>query len=281
MDVERYRVPGPLTRLRPEQVASLAELGDPVALGRVAQGLLLLPDLAAGVGVPTERVDERNIRPAADILDRAIELHPGPLDEPRPLDRRVVGTCRHFAVVHVALLRAAGVPARARCGFATYFEPGLAVDHWITEHWDGDADRWVRIDSEILGFDGAFADRPTDLAPDDFLTGGEAWLRYRGGDDPMRYGVTGTDHAWGPAEIVGNAIRDLAALNRVELLPWDEWGPMAQSYRGDISADTEALIDDIAAATDATADDVTADDRAAIRSLYERDGVAPPDDLLR
>jgi hypothetical protein len=31
----------------------------------------------------------------------------------------------------VALLRAAGVPARARCGFGAYFRPGWLEDHWI------------------------------------------------------------------------------------------------------------------------------------------------------
>ena len=55
---------------------------------------------------------------------------------PRDADQRVVGTCRHFAVLSCALLRYRGIPARARCGFATYFQKGQGLDHWVTEYWD-------------------------------------------------------------------------------------------------------------------------------------------------
>jgi hypothetical protein len=55
--------------------------------------------------------------------------------------------------------------------------------------------------------------RPEDLAEDEFLTGGEAWAQYRKGlIAPQMFGVSRTDHAWEPAEISGNAVRDLAAL---------------------------------------------------------------------
>ena len=156
-----------------------------------------------------------------------------------------MGTCRHFAVLACALLRARGIPARARCGFATYFVPDRHVDHWITEHWSNDDQRWVRIDSEILGLD--LVPRPHDLADGEFLTGGEAWqLCRRGAADPMTFGVVGTDHAWGPAEIHGNAIRDLAALNKVEMLPWDEWGPMKASYDGETGPEFDEVIDEVA-----------------------------------
>jgi hypothetical protein len=47
----------------------------------------------------------------------------------------------------------------------------------------------------------------------------------------------------------GNAIRDLAALNKIEMLPWDEWGRMEASYKGRTGADFDALIDLIALTT--------------------------------
>ena len=50
-------------------------------------------------------------------------------------------------------------------------------------------------------------------------------------------------HAWGPAEIRGNAIRDLAALRKLEMLPWDEWGRMTASYQGKTGPDYDALMD--------------------------------------
>jgi glycine/D-amino acid oxidase-like deaminating enzyme len=136
--------------------------------------------------------------------------------------RRVVGTCRHFAVLSCALLRFRGIAARARCGFGTYFQPGQGQDHWITEYWHQQNARWVRVDTQHL--EGTFVAHPEDLQPGEFLSGGEAWAAYREGQiDARQFGVFGTDN-WGPAEIRGNAIRDLAALNKTEMLPWDEWG---------------------------------------------------------
>jgi hypothetical protein len=126
----------------------------------------------------------------------------------------------------------------------------------------------VRIDSEILGFD--LVDCPEDLADGQFLTGAEAWAAYRAGADPMTFGVAGTEN-WGAAEIVGNAIRDLAALNKVEMLPWDEWGPMRSWYEHGLTPEVEALMDALAAAL-AAADEVT------ISELYAN--VPVPDALM-
>ena len=55
----------------------------------------------------------------------------------------------------------------------------------------------------------------------------------------------------------GNAVRDLAALNKVEMLPWDEWGRMTASYAGETGPEYDALISELAAVC-------AADDRAAI-----------------
>ncbi len=182
----------------------------------------------------------------------------------------MVGTCRHFVAVAVALLRARGIPARARCGFATYFDPERRVDHWILEHHDGE--RWVRVDVQHLGRPDV--PRPEDLAPGAFLTGGEAWSLVRdGGADPMTFGVAGTAHAWGIGEIRGNAIRDLAALVKVETLPWDEWGRMTASYRGETGPDFDALIDSVS-------EICAGDDVAAIESRYASEDLPVPAALL-
>ena len=248
MDPEWYLEPGTLTALSPEQQRLVGDVPfEAVELCRAAQGLLILPPSASSEGLSSRRLDERNLRPAQDIFDVVLQRDHRPLSSSRALRDRVTGTCRHFAVLSCAFLRARTVPARARCGFATYFKAGLALDHWITEYWDDIDARWVRIDSEILDLD--VVDNPHDLRAGQFLTGPEAWSEYRRGADPSTFGVDGTDHAWGLGEIIGNAIRDLASLNRVEMLPWDEWGPMRDCYDGNIVPWVEQLMDDFAEAT--------------------------------
>lgn len=220
MDLAFYASAGPLTGLTGEQTTMVRDLGvDAQILCRVAQGLLVNPDDAFGSGLSEQRLIERNTRPAHALLQRATELDRSPLDHHRSNEKRVVGTCRHFAVLATAMLRAAGWPARARCGFAAYFVPSKMVDHWITEYWRAEDRRWVRIDPEIL--DGDVVAQSQDLRPGEFLSGGEAWQLVRSGQtSAMDFGVFGTEN-WGPGEIRANAMRDLAALNKIEMLPWD------------------------------------------------------------
>jgi hypothetical protein len=45
-------------------------------------------------------------------------------------------------------------------------------------------------------------------------------------------------------------MRDLASLAaKLEMLPWDEWGPMEASYNGTTGDDFDQLIDRLAVAT--------------------------------
>lgn len=268
-----YERSGLLTEIDVDVAQLLTDLpDDPVEICRYAQGLLVLPDMAAARGIAGQRLDERSIRPASEILRAAEALDRRPFDERRGVATRVVGTCRHFAVLSCALLRHRGIPARARCGFATYFVAGSHVDHWIVELRPGGSDRWVRVDAEIL--DLSLVPDPADLAPEAFLTGGEAWALVREGvADATTFGVHGVPEAWGIGEIRGNAVRDLAALNKVEMLPWDEWGRMAASYAGETGPDYDELMDTIAAVT-------ASDDVAALAELYASEDLTVPPDLL-
>ena len=274
VDLDLYAAPGPLTELTTEQQTSVTRLGlDPSDLCRVAQRLLVAPLDAIGAGLSEQRMLERNLRPASVILQRALDLDGSePLGTPRPPERRVVGTCRHFAVLATAFLRAVGVPARARCGFATYFIPPKKVDHWIVEYWSDEHRRWIRVDPEYLDRTTPGAARPDDLRPGEFLDAGEAWKIVRSGhDDAESFGVFGTEN-WGPGEIRGNAMRDLASLAaKLEMLPWDVWGPMADSYGDTTGDDFDELIDDLAVATSST-------DQPAMRRIYER--LAVPASLI-
>ncbi|MER5834239.1 transglutaminase-like domain-containing protein [Streptomyces sp. NPDC002130] len=272
-DVLNYSRPGPLTSLGSAQLRLIEELPeDPVGVCAAVQGLVIQPADAAVLGVPEDRIAEKNIRPVDKLITALTTLDPAPLHQPRTPETRVIGTCRHFATIACAILRARGIASRARCGFGTYFLKGRGVDHWITEYWDEDHNRWVRVDTEHLGKN--YVDRPDDLAPGEFLTGGEAWLHYRSGlIDPALFGVAGTDHAWGPHEISGNAVRDLAALCKQETLNWDEWGRMTAAYEGNTGPDYDQLIDVVA-------DTCAKDDPPALTGLFAHEDLAVPQHLL-
>lgn len=266
-----YSTPGPLTDLSAVPADALAGVpGDADGICALAHTLIVHRDETGGLDLPESRFAEVQIRDAARIAESILRLDGAPLHVPRPTRQRTVGTCRDFAVLSVAMLRLRGIPARARCGFATYFQPGLALDHWVVEHHHDD--RWVRTDTQIIG--GTVLPHPEDLDPGLFLTGGEAWQAWRDGlIDAKHFGVAGTTN-FGPAEIQGNAVRDLAALNKVELLPWDEWGLMDAAYRGETGADYDELMDRIA---DATA----GDDLTALTDLYTDERLRAPADLVR
>ncbi|MBS2535855.1 hypothetical protein KGQ20_24125 [Catenulispora sp. NF23] len=110
--------------------------------------------------------------------------------------------------------------------------------------------------------------------PGEFLTGAEAWAAYRRGEaDGAAFGVYGTEN-FGPAEIRGNAVKDLAALNKVESLPWDEWGRMTDAYAGRTGEDYDTLLDELAAVC-------AADDPGAVSELYRNPVFAVPAELPR
>lgn len=267
-----YDLPGPLSTLS-ARAAELTGVADGCAIDvcRPVPGLVIQPDEASAVGLPDARLEESNVRPSSRLFDVLLSRDAAPLTSPREPEKRVVGTCRHFALMACALLRHRSVPARVRCGFATYFQPSLAVDHWIVEYQEPSAGHWVRVDAEVLG--GTVIDNPDQLTPEQFLSGTEAWSAYRRGDvDASVFGVYGTAN-FGAAEIRGNAVRDLAALNRLEMLPWDEWGRMTEAYDGRTGTEYDALLDAVAQAAGM-------EDLPALRTLGEHPDLQVPADMV-
>lgn len=238
-----YAAPGELTDTGDFGAGLAAVPCDLGSMVLAVQGLLVHEGwLAAhGLSPSAERSDEKQLCGTQAILERAAQLDGRPLFEPRPPDRRVVGVCRHFAILLVALARMRGIPSRARCGFATYFDPTKRVDHWVAEVWSEPLARWMLVDAQLdplqqavlpLDFD------PLDVPRDRFLVAGEAWRLCAEGADPMRFGVAGTT-SWGLLEVYGDLFQDLAALQKIELLPW-AWYGLATDARG---LDEVELID--------------------------------------
>lgn len=269
-----YAEPGPMTDLSGVDPRSLQGLpNDAFGVCGVSRHLIVHEFLADayGLGDVSDRFNELEIRPADEIIATIIGLDPRPLVEPREAEDRMIGNCRQYTVLSSALLRRAGIPARARAGFSGYFDDTW-VDHWVVEQWDSESSAWSRTDSQIDEnqlqiFDIQFD--PLRLPDSVFRTGSEAWRSYREGDDPHAYGI---QDMRGPWFIAGNVIRDLAALNKVEVQAWDTWGVIDELAFGELSPSQIRLIDQIA-------DTVLADDLEDIMALYRQDGLAVPGEV--
>jgi Transglutaminase-like superfamily len=222
-----YRSPGLFTDLDGFE-GEVEGLPCDVAVARTVQGLLIQEGLigAYGVSLPAERIAEKQLHSSVAMLARAMSLDSQAIVSPRVPERRVVGVCRHFATLFVAIMRLKGLPARAHCGSANYFAPGKHLDHWVGEYWNAMEGRWVLVDAQIDDRQRELfrvtLDR-LDVPRDRFLVAGDAWRACRNGADPMTFGVAGTE-MWGLVEVYGDLFQDLAALQNIELLPWGWYG---------------------------------------------------------
>ena len=266
--LEYYAQPGKMTDPR-THAPLLADLPrDIPSLVRVVQGLMVHIFWAEryGLKLAEERKQEVQIRSVANGLARIRELDPRPLAETRALEQKLVGNCRHFTVLLTTMLKQQGVPARARCGFATYFLPNHYEDHWVVEYWNAAQSRWVLVDAQLDAFQREqlhIAFDPLDVPRDQFIVGGKAWQMCRAGQaDPETFGIFNMHGLW---FVRGDFVRDVASLNKMELLPWDGWGAINRRDE-DLSADDLAFLDHVA---ELTCGDVPQFDQ--VRALYEND----------
>jgi hypothetical protein len=235
-------------------------------------------------GVPSQRMAEINTRYADAMLALILERGEPSLARDRPAADRVVGCCRDATVLFLALARHKGIAARARVGFAAYIRPGWLIDHAIAEVWDAREGRWRLVDPEMDGawtpeLNGRRADW-LDLTDDQFLTGARAWrLAREGKSDPGRHVVAPeldvpTLHGW--PYIAHNAVHDLAALNKTEMLLWDVWGMQLGHGPGPVPDADAAVLDEVCALTaDAGIDPDT------VTALGRRDGLRVPPAVTR
>lgn len=223
-------------------------------LCEIVQGALIHRDLSSwlyDLKITRESSEPANIRLVARMIEEIERRSAKPLGETRTPAERMPCVCWHFSSLLAAILREQGVPSRPRCGFGTYFNPGYFEDHWVAEYWNAAERRWVLVDAQLdevqrktfrIDFD------PTDVPYDRFILAGNAWQQCRAGQaDPNRFGLSiiKEQGLWWVAQ---NLIRDLAALNRVEMLPWDVWGMMPEPTQV-ISDNDKQFLDYIASLT--------------------------------
>jgi hypothetical protein len=266
-----YIADGPMTAAGLSTAELRALPADLAGQCAFVQDLLIHRDLAKmiyGVTLTEQQRDDGHIRPLTEMFARIRALDAGPLTVARTLERRMPAVCRHFTVMLCSILRAHGVPARARCGFGAYFNPPRFEDHWVAEYWNAPQSRWVLVDAQL---DAPLCNAikpdfsPLDVPHDRFIIAGDAWQQCRSGRNSADlFGLTYVDlKGWW--FIAGNVIRDLAALNGMEMLPWDVWGMMPKND-SEFSEEQKAQIDRVAAMT-------LAGDNAfeEMRACYESD----------
>ena len=230
------------------------------------QGVMLHQHWAGAYGekLTSERIAETHLRPGAAILDHLAASAPADLRAApaRPPHRR------RLPPFHRAGHRPAAPPG------PTGARP-LRLRHLLRRHAGGplgggilgrSGGLWrlgdAQLDAVQTGALNPDFD-PLDVPPDRFLVAGEAWRRCRAGEaDPATFGIMDMHGLW---FVAGNLVRDLAALNNMEMLPWDVWGLMWGP--GDTpTPETLAKLDRVAALT------VSPDAHFAdLRALYAAD----------
>lgn len=238
------------------------------ALVEIIQGLIIHVFWAEryGINLSEERKAEVQLRSMERRLSRTLELDPGPLSQPRPNEKKTVGNCRDFSVTLASMLQTKGIPARPRCGFGAYFLPNHYEDHWVCEYWNASEKRWVLVDAQLDDLQRNVLETSfdtLDVPRDQFIVGGAAWKMCRSGEaNPDQFGIFDMH---GIDFVKGDFIRDVASLNKMELLPWDCWGMILMDYAS-LPPDDLSMLDRLA---DLSHGDVP--DFDAVRQLYESD----------
>lgn len=240
-DVGRYR----------SQVEALPH--DIATLTAINHALVVHEHIAPAYGVVLSDEDRSTAhhRSIERLLEHITARDERPLHEARPAPSRVAGNCWHFVVLLVAILRVHGTPARARCGFADYFNEGRFEDHWVCEYWHAADRRWVLVDAQLDAMQRSMFEIDfdhLDVPRDRFIVAGEAWGRCRAGTaDPGAFGLSITG-LFGPWYVAANLMRDAAALQRLEMLPDETWAAMP-GPRDTVDDQLSSLLDDLGTLT--------------------------------
>ncbi len=182
--------------------------------------------------IPFKRLFDIETRYVEKMLEKMIRLDDSELTQTRPLDKRIVGSCRDYATIFCAILRYQGIPARTRVAFSAFYFKDYKHDEVILEYWNAAKEKWCLVDPRVtephikrqklvIDFD------LLDVPRDQLITPGPAWQMIRknpgqadefcGGDRTKNKGV------W---YVKDRLIQDFAALNSVEMQLWDVWGLM-------------------------------------------------------
>ncbi len=128
----------------------------------------------------------------------------------REIQNKIHVCCRENAILLASILKAKGIPARVRSGFAFYVTKlSSAGDHWITEYYHKKEKRWILVDADMyfskdILEEYAIDFNLLDIPREQFIFGAEAYLKLRKGilkeeeiyyaSNPFTYGLKGALH---------------------------------------------------------------------------------------
>lgn len=124
---------------------------------------------------------ENDLFPTAQAMIAELLRREKKYSKQRKIENKIHVCCREHAILLSSILKAKGIPARARSGFAKYVNTNQiqAGDHWITEYFDEKENKWRLVDADEhcpdheMGFD------LNDIPYDKFLFGANAYLGIR------------------------------------------------------------------------------------------------------
>ncbi|MES5483514.1 transglutaminase domain-containing protein [Bradyrhizobium sp. INPA03-11B] len=239
-------------------------------LREVVSGLIVHVALAELYGIPPDTPMIRQTQPVADRLKSIQAAFAASLTAARPPRNRTFGTCRDYALLLCSMLRTRSIPARVRCGFATYIGDDIHHDHWICEYWSPADERWRQADAQL---DALQIDRQqvtfdcANLPRDAFLTASQAWRLAR--SNAVAAGAFGHAATTGLWFLHVNVYRDLLSLTNRQMSNWDSWrdaAPAGKVLKVDALAELDRLAE-LVTAFESGAEQFALLDEAASRSL--------------
>ncbi len=131
--------------------------------------------------VPITRLDyEDDLFPTASSMLCELLRKNNEYRVDRKAEDKIHVTCRGQAILLASILKAKGYSARVRSGFAPYIKyDGINYDHWITEYFDENKNRWVLVDADEHCSDHEMGFDLNDIPRDKFVFGAEAYLGMR------------------------------------------------------------------------------------------------------
>ena len=176
--------------------------------------------------IPKERWNESlTMYPTVQsILKSLLSYDSGGLVKDRKVGNRLVLACREYAMLLASILKYRGIPARLRCGFATYLNPGSYTSHLICEVWNKNEKRWMLVDP---------SKDMVDFGRDQFELGNDAWLKMQNNEiDEKLYSMMGQP---GKVIITIALCHDIAAILGSEYLIYQHSPILASVFQNKLT----------------------------------------------